>query len=82
MTETEIGIQLTPEEYKKMVELYQRARNTPVIGFSTKQMIEGKDLASLAWDDVRKYQEDMGQKYGYDPKNHGIGAEGKVIKVK
>lgn len=81
MTETETGIQLSPEEYKIMVELYQRAKTTPVIGFSTKQMLEGKDLASLAWNDVRKYQEEMGRKYGYDPKSHGIGMDGKIIKI-
>lgn len=60
---------LTKEELKELVNLTGGAENTPVIGFSMKQMIEGKDLASLGWDLVRAKWDELGKKYDFNPRD-------------
>lgn len=72
----EAKIFLSEEDRKELVELYKRAQHTPVIGFSCQQMLEGKDLASLSWTDVRNKMAELGKKYGFDPtKMKGIASE-------
>ena len=61
-------IQLSEEDRQKLVKMYCDAQRTPVIGFSTLDMIEGRDLASLAWDRLRGEIDALGKKYGFDPK--------------
>lgn len=38
-------------------------------------MIGGRDLASLAWDQVRAKMDELGKKYGYNPKTVQINQE-------
>lgn len=59
---------LTKEEAEELTRLYHEAEITPVIGFSVAQMIGGRDLASLAWDRARAKMDELGRKYGYNPK--------------
>lgn len=48
--------------------MYRTAQTTPVIALSTKAILEGRDWASMAWDDVRHKMDELGKKYGFDPK--------------
>ena len=57
---------LTDEEHKKMIELHDRALNTPVIVLG--KTMTTPDLATTAWNEVRAYMDELGKKYGYDPK--------------
>ena len=59
-------MQVTEEECSKLVSLFKRAQNTPVIAMSVQDGLEGKDFASLAWDDVRKYYDELAKKYDFD----------------
>ena len=63
-----VVIKLLEEDRKELVKLYEEAERMPMIGFSVKQMIEGRDWASQAWDHVRKKMDELGEKYGFDPK--------------
>jgi len=63
---------LSEEDRVELVDLYKEAQTTPVIGFSMRQMLEGRDLASLAWDRVRRKMTELGEKYEYDPKISAI----------
>lgn len=60
---------LEPEELKKLIKLTEDALTTPVIGFSMSDMVEGRDLATLAWDRAQSYWEELGNKYGFDPES-------------
>jgi hypothetical protein len=70
-----VKIVLSEEDRKELAKLYEDAQTTPVIGFSVKDMIEGRDWASLAWDRVRDKMDELGQKYGFDPKKVRINKE-------
>ena len=59
---------LSEKDRKELTELYKRAQTTPVIGFSVQQMIEGRDWASQAWNEVRERMDELGTQYGFDPK--------------
>ena len=61
-------IVISKEELKELLDLTTEAQNTPVIGFSMKQMIEGEDWASQAWKRVRAKWNELGEKYGFNPK--------------
>ncbi len=54
---------LTEEEHKRVVELYNTAQNTPVITMGLDQ----KSFSETAWDDVRRYMDELAKRYGYDP---------------
>ena len=68
-------IQITEEEYKRLLELHNRAENTPVIKFNTAD----RDFASLAWDDYRNYMDALGKKYGYDSSKNAINKNREVV---
>lgn len=72
---------ISKEELKELMDLTQEAQNTPVIGFSMKQMIEGDDWASRAWKLVRAKWDELGKKYGFSPMEvQGINSQtGEVI---
>src|SRR3990167_8435038 len=55
---------LDESDLKKLIDLHQRATNTPCIKLSSNP--NEKDFATLAWDDVRDFQIELGKKYGYD----------------
>lgn len=76
-----MAIKLQPEELKKLIDLTKEAETTPVIAMSMRDGMEGRDLATLAWDRVRDYWRELGAKYGFDSQNvRGISAEtGEVI---
>jgi hypothetical protein len=59
---------LSKKETEELAELYHTAQTTPMIAFTTQAMLEGRDWASLAWDRVRKKMEELGEKYGYNPR--------------
>ena len=66
-------IKITEEEYKKVQELYQKAAETPLM------LMNGVDINSEAWRNVRKYMDMLGKKYNYDPAKNTINRNGEVI---
>ena len=62
-TQTNKIIKLSEEDRKNLVELYEK-------------LINGEDWASRAWDKVRNEMDELGNKYGFDPKKmRGINTE-------
>ena len=58
-------MKLTDEDRIELVEMYERAQNTPVI-----QIAPGtKDLATSAWEEVRSFMLKLGTKYGFNADN-------------
>ena len=55
---------LAEEETKKIFALFLSAQNAPAIKFTSDP--NEKDLSTLAWDEVRNMQIELGKKYGYD----------------
>lgn len=64
-------------DLNKLMELYKKAQNTPMIKLSSDPNI--KDWATLAWDDVRELQMQLGKKYGYDWERNAIDRDGNVV---
>ena len=65
-------MKVTEQERDKLVEIYHRAQNTPVVAMSVKDGLEGNDFASQAWRSVEEYMSELGKKYGYDPKKYAV----------
>jgi hypothetical protein len=63
-------MKITKEECDKLVELYRKAGNTPMIKFTSDP--KEKDLSTLAWDNVRSFYDELGKKYNFDPKEKCI----------
>ncbi len=42
-------VKMKEEDRHKLTELVKQAKNTPVIAFSSKDALEGRDLSSVAW---------------------------------
>lgn len=61
-------IKLSEEDRKELVNLYEEAKRTPMIAMSVKAGIEGRDWASQAWDRVKKKMDELGEKYGFNPR--------------
>lgn len=61
-------IVLSEEDRKELAEMYRRAQTTPVIWLPTEYNPNPKDWAQQAWDEVRAKMDDLGKKYGFDPK--------------
>jgi len=61
------AIKLSEEDRKRLVELYRTAQTTPMIAFNSKDALGGRDLASLAWEQVRIFMDRLGKKYGFNP---------------
>ena len=70
---------ISQEDYEKLLELYKSAQTTPMIKFSSDP--NEKDQATLAYDKVREFQQELGKKYNYDWEKHAINGEGEVIPV-
>lgn len=71
------SIKLNEEDRQKLVKLYHKAQITPVIiiGFGI------EDQATLAWNRVRKFMDELGKRYGFDPSVYSINTEtGKIKK--
>ncbi len=61
-------VTLSAEEHAKLLELHRHARTTPYLVFGQ----HGENTADSAWDGVRRYMDELGRKYGYDPKTARI----------
>ena len=57
-------ITLSEEDRKALVALYEDAQTTPAILFDYSH----PDLATIAWMDVRRKFDELGKKYGFNPK--------------
>lgn len=73
-------IKLQEAEIKKLKELTETARTTPVIALSTKDALSGKDWSTLAWNEVRDYWKELGKKYGFNPEDVQIDLNTREIK--
>jgi len=72
---TEATKQLSESDLKKLLELYNTARTTPVISLTGKAE---DDWSKLAWDSVREFQQELGKKYDYDWEKTGIDGKGEI----
>lgn len=70
-------VQLTDEEHMKLKELYHEAQTTPILVFGP----DGRNTADSAWGLVRTYMDELGQKYGYDPKTAKISMDGRSFEA-
>ena len=70
-------IKLIEEDRKKLAELYHKAQTTPVIFFGA-----DADLATIAWNSVRKFADKLGVKYGFDPSGCAINTKTGEVKVR
>ena len=68
-------IVLSEEDRKDLVELYQTAQTTPAIAMSSEDMMRGRTWAAMAWDEVRNKMDELGEKYGFDPRTSPINKE-------
>ena len=55
-------IKLTNDDKDKLAELYHKAQTTPVVFVG-----DCEDMATLAWNSVRKFMDVLGKKYGFNP---------------
>lgn len=55
--------QLSEEEWGKIAELSIEARRAPVM------LVGGVDISASAHDDVYRYWEELGRKYGFDARH-------------
>lgn len=62
-------MKLELDELKKLLELTDRATNMPVIAMSVEDGIKGMDWATLAWNNVRDYWQELGKKYNFNPEH-------------
>ena len=77
---TESVCTLDEEETKRMLFLHGRAQNTPMIKMTSDP--KEKDFSTLAWDDVREFQIEMGKKHNYDWEKVMVNKEnGKVFRM-
>jgi len=75
-----MSIKLSEEDRKKLAKLYETAQTTPMIAMSMQDGLEGRDWATLAWNEVRNFMDELGKKYGYDPKTNMVNKDtGEVI---
>lgn len=70
-------IKLSKKDFVELQRLYKIAQNTPVITFA----VGTPSLADNAWERARDFQQQLGEKYGYDWKTHRIEPNRKVIKI-
>ena len=61
-------VTLSNEDHKKLVELYEHAQTTPVLVFGSM----GQNTADSAWSDVRRFMDELGEKYGFIPQTAAI----------
>ena len=54
------------EDLIELIELYQDARDTPVLFYGA------SDTATDAWNSVQRKMDELGKKYGFDPKVSSI----------
>ena len=64
MKKTSEKIVLSEEDRKELVKLYEAAEKTPAVSM----IIGGRSLDDSAWSRVRGKMDELGKKYGFDPK--------------
>ncbi len=69
-------VTLSPEDHARLVELYRIAQTTPVLYFAP-----GRDTASSAWEEVRRFMDELGKRYGYDPRKAQISMDSPTFEV-
>jgi hypothetical protein len=76
-----MAIVLQKEELDELLELTRKAGTTPVILLPLPDPFSQKDLSAQAWDKVRAKWDELGRKYGFDPREvKGISTEtGEVL---
>jgi len=66
---------LNTKDAGELLALYRRAQGTPVI----KMSMSSPSWADSAWEDVRRRMDELGKKYGFDPRKiKGIQPNGEV----
>ncbi len=70
-------IELSEEDHRRLVETYERARTTPYLVFGSM----GQNTASSAWAHVRQLMDELGQKYGYNPRTANISMDSNVFEA-
>ena len=66
------SIKLNRKDRHRLAELYRWAQTTPVIAFNLEAACRGEDQATLAWNNVRKFMDELGKEYGFDPATSSI----------
>jgi len=61
-------MRLEKADLDELIRLTAKARETPAITFSVEPGLEVRDWASQAWDKVRDKWDELGRKYGFNPK--------------
>ena len=69
---------VTNEEKEKLFKKFKRASNTPVI------KVGNSSMAHSAWDDVRRYMDELAQKYDVetersDGSKFSVNKEGRIV---
>lgn len=68
-------MKLTEEETNELVRLYQRMQSAPIVMLDHKH-----DYHEQCTEDVRRYMDNLGKKYGFDPqKIKGINKQGEIF---
>lgn len=62
-----MAIIIPKDELQELLDLTNKAQNTPVIAMSLRDGLEGRDFATQAWDKVRAKWGELGKRYGFDP---------------
>ena len=62
-----MAIIISKDELQELLNLTEKAQNTPVMAMSVEDGLEGRDFATQAWDKVRAKWEELGKKYGFVP---------------
>ena len=70
-------IYLKLDDLKRLNQLYHNAASTPVICFPP-----GPDWAASAWEECRRFMDELGRKYGYDPRVATINPATGEVRVK
>ena len=68
-------IVLNADDRKELAKLYQKAQTTPVIFFG-----DCSDMATIAWNRMRKFMDTLGEKYDFDPSVYSINTETGEVK--
>ncbi len=70
-------IDATQEEIEKVGEMHHTATTTPVITMACGQ----PSFAETAWDNLRAYLRELGDKYDFDPESQVVGVFDGKLKV-
>ena len=72
---TESVKKISEVDLNKLLELYKKAQNTPVM------LVGSVDLSQEAWNEAGIFQQELGKKYDYDWEKVAINGKGEVIDI-